>query len=185
MTTNRDSLLKRVYNFLLRQLDALIYGLIGPFSILYVFPQFLLKLEQKSGFQLQTPAFMDWVGTIFMWTGAGIAIWCGILLISTKNTISPLSSQSKVLTKGFYKIVRHPMMWSIHIVLIGEIFVYSSPILVIWFFLWLRLANIYVSRFEEPALISRFGNDYIEYCKVTPRWFPELKLWKTKKLNYK
>lgn len=166
-------LLNKIYRFLLRQLDTLIYGLMGPFAILYVFPQFLLQIERNMNLSIETVPVMDHIGTFFMWTGAGIAICCGIYLLITKNTVSPLSSQTKVLTKGPYKMVRHPMMWSIHIVLIGEIIVYNSPFLMIW----LRLAVIYVSRFEEPALIERFGSAYIEYCKTTPRWFPKLKIF--------
>lgn len=167
--------INKIYHFLLRHLDALIYGLIGPFAILYVFPQFLLQIERKANIHFEASLIMDHIGTLFMWIGAGLAIWCSIYLLITKNTVSPLSSQTKVLTKGPFKIVRHPMMWSIHIVLIGEIFVYSSPVLIIWFLLWLRLAVIYVSRFEEPALVEHFGSSYLEYCKVTPRWFPKLK----------
>lgn len=170
--------MSKIYCFLLRQLDALIYGLMGPFTILYVFPQFLLQIERSINISIEMNPTMDHIGTFLMWAGAGIAIWCGMYLLITKNTISPLSSQTKVLTKGPYKMVRHPMMWSINIVLIGEIIVYGSPFLFIWFLLWLRLSVIYVSRFEEPALIDRFGGAYIEYCTTTPRWFPKLKFFK-------
>lgn len=165
----------RTYYFIGKQLDALVYSFIGPFAMLYVFPQFFLTLETKWHIQLDTPVVMDYIGTALMWVGASIAIWCGTLLFLKRNTISPFSSPTKLLRSGLYKYVRHPMMWAIHIVLIGEIIVFNSPLLILWFLVWLRFAVLYIDRYEEPYLYSIFGEKYMDYCKTTPKWFPVIK----------
>ncbi|MBZ0098032.1 MAG: hypothetical protein K8F30_03060, partial [Taibaiella sp.] len=151
-----------ITRFIQKQVDALIYGLVGPFAMLYVFPQFFLGLERKLGIAFTASSIQDVIGTTLMWLGAFLALWCGLtLMIYRGGTISAFSSPKKVVVKGPYKIVRHPMMWAIHIVLIGEILVFSSPMLALWFLVWLRIAALYLCRYEEPKLVALFGNEYI------------------------
>lgn len=167
--------INRTYYIIRKQLDALVYCFIGPFAMLYIFPQFFLTLEAKWQIQFETPLAMNYIGTTLMWIGAGIATWCGTLLFLKRNTISPFSSPTKLLRSGLYKYVRHPMMWAIHIVLIGEIIVFTSPLLIVWFLIWLRFAVLYIDRYEEPYLYSIFGDKYMDYCNTTPRWLPKIK----------
>jgi protein-S-isoprenylcysteine O-methyltransferase Ste14 len=36
---------------------------------------------------------------------------------------------------------------------------------------WLAL-HLFVVGYEEPTLRRRFGDAYLRYCQVTPRWIP-------------
>lgn len=174
--------INKTYGFLQKQVDALIYGFIGPFAMLYVFPQFFLGLEKKMGIEFTTPALQDRFGTGLMWTGAVLAIWCGLVLLLYKGgTVSAFSQPKTLVARGPFRFVRHPMMWAIHLVLIGEILAFGSPMLVVWFCIWLRIAYLYVSRYEEPNLIALFGDGYLDYCKKTARWVPFLILKNDKK----
>ena len=150
----------------------MLYAFVGPFAMLYIFPQFFRGLDKKVNLIFPVSKLQDLIGTMLMWAGAGLAIWCAVLMFLHKSTISAFSSPTRINRRGPYSIVRHPMMWAIHIVLIGEILVWRSPMLLVWLLLWLRLACIYVDRFEEPSLCSKLGDVYIDYCKTTPRWIP-------------
>lgn len=164
---------KLTYQFLRKKTDTLIYGFVGPFAVLYIFPQFFLRLEKNVGIECVAPLVLDILGTAMMWIGAILALWCGAYLLLNKGgSINGFASPKKIVTTGPYSIVRHPMMWALHIVIVGEILVFTSPALVIWFFIWLRVANIYVSRYEEPMLKFYLGSAYTQYCKKTPRWVP-------------
>lgn len=167
--------MKRISYFLIKQLDALVYGIFGPFGVLYVFPRFCRGIDGTLHLMFPVSQVQDSIGTILMWAGAVLAIWCGIIMLHNRSTVSAFSWATKLVRTGPYRVVRHPMMWAIHLVLIGEIIVWNSPMLVVWFFLWLRLAALYIDRYEEPHLISLFGEKYMDYCKTTPRWFPALR----------
>ena len=158
-----------------RQLDAFIYGLIGPFSVLYLFPRFFLDIENQLGVNFEAVFILKWIGIILMNFGGVLAIWCAIIMyISKKATPSPFSTPQKVVTNGPYKYVRHPMMWSLNFVIIGQVLVWSSPFVFVWFLIWIRFSIIYVAKYEEPYLISLFGKEYLDYCKNTPRWIPRV-----------
>ena len=167
--------MKTFYRFITKQTDAVIYGLIGPFSILYLFPRFCLEIENRLDVNLPIIDVFKYLGIILMNGGLIIALWSTFQIYkSKKQSPSPFSLPKKVVNNGLFGIVRHPMMWSLHFVLIGQILVYHSPIIMIWFLLWVRFSYVYVARYEEPYLISVLGKEYIDYCKTTPRWIPKV-----------
>ncbi|RAR71517.1 methyltransferase family protein [Flavobacterium aciduliphilum] len=160
-------------SFVRRQFDAVIYGFIGPFAIAYIFPHFFMELEEKFICTFLKNSILNILGVIMLNLGGLLAIWCTIVMYKSKKASpSPFSQPKKLITKGPYKIVRHPMMWALHFVIIGQIFVNTSPFIIIWFLIWLRFSVIFVDKYEEPYLISVFGEDYLQYCLKTPRWIP-------------
>src|SRR5690554_6458857 len=164
-----------IVKFLKRQIDATIYGLLGPFSVLYLFPRFCLELENQLNINVPVNEFLKYIGIVFMNLGMIIALWSAILMYkSRKASPSPFSLPKKVIQEGLYAFVRHPMMWALHFVLIGQILVHHSPLILIWFLLWWRFSYVYIARYEEPYLISVLGKEYIDYCKTTPRWIPKV-----------
>lgn len=159
--------------FLIKQFDALVYGFVGPFAVAYIFPEFFKNLESKLNINIQNIDSFNYLGVVLLNLGGVLAIWCTIIMyISKKASPSPFTLPKKVITTGPFRYVRHPMMWALHFVILGQIFVNCSPFILIWFLIWLRFAFMYIDKYEEPYLISLFGDEYIEYCKSTPRWFP-------------
>lgn len=170
----------RLFKILKRQVDAAIYGLVGPFAVLYVFPKSFLSLENNLNLGIEKIKAFEILGSILMNLGGLLAIWCAIIMItSRKASPSPFSLPQKIVSKGPYKVVRHPMMWALHITLLGEVFIWLSPFLLLWLLIWIRFATIYIAKLEEPYLIHLFGREYIDYCKKVPRWFPK----KREKIN--
>jgi protein-S-isoprenylcysteine O-methyltransferase Ste14 len=167
--------MNKIFHFIQKQFDGLIYFFIGPFAILYIFPEFFLALEDKLDLDLKKYALLNHAGRLFTGAGAFLAIWCAALMyLNKKGSPNPFAMPKKVVTRGPYSLVRHPMMWSLHLVLIGEILNQSSPLLLAWFLIWLRFAALYIANYEEPFLNNLFGEEYRAYCAKTPRWFP---LW--------
>lgn len=165
-----------MFSFLKKHIDGAIYLLIGPFAIMYLFPNFFIDLGFKLHIINFTSTFSHWLGIVFMNLGALLAVVCTIIMYNTKKASpSPFSKPLRVVNIGPFKYVRHPMVWSINFVLLGQILVYGSPLLIVWFLIWLRFAHLYIERYEEPYLISVFGQDYVEYSKQTARWLPKFK----------
>ncbi|MEI6608762.1 MAG: isoprenylcysteine carboxylmethyltransferase family protein [Deltaproteobacteria bacterium] len=154
--------------------DSLIYLFIGPFNVLYVIPIFFRGIESFLGIKLQQFNALNITGTVLLWIGAFIAIWCSVLmLINRFGSIVPFFKPTILVTSGPFSQVRHPMMWALFIVLFGEMLIFSSPFTLLWLLLWIRFSIIYIGKFEEPYLHRHFGDIYQKYSNLVPRWLPK------------
>jgi protein-S-isoprenylcysteine O-methyltransferase Ste14 len=161
--------------WLLQKLDNLIYAFVVPFGVIYVFPLMCRHWDQQLGIALPQYEILDVIGQILMQLGGALALWCAVLMYYHQHgSVSPLQKPKRIIDTGPYRVVRHPMMWALNFVLIGEILTYSSPLIAVWFVIWCRFAALYISRYEEPYLVRQFKDDYLDYCHRTPRWFPFL-----------
>ncbi len=166
---------KIIYKNLLRLVDGALYGFIGPFSVLYIIPHFLMKLvpvREQDGFGLP---WVEWIGIFFMWAGLALAIWCSVLMfLFGKGTPLVTSAPQKIMARSIYGIVRHPMMWALVLVVFGEILTYGHFILILWLIAMSRIIYLIVVNYEEPQLERRFGENWKEYCEKVPAWFPRV-----------
>jgi protein-S-isoprenylcysteine O-methyltransferase Ste14 len=64
------------------------------------------------------------------------------------------------------------MYWSVAFVMLGEAAVFHSVALVDLAAVFFVGVNLFVLFFEEPGLRQKFGAEYEEYCRRTPRWLP-------------
>lgn len=94
-----------------------------------------------------------------------------------KGTLAPWDPPKKLVVDGAYRYVRNPMITSVLMIVLGEALIFSSIELFLLFILFLIVNHIYFVYSEEPGLIKRFGNDYIDYKNNVPRWIPRLKPW--------
>lgn len=78
-----------------------------------------------------------------------------------------------VIRKGVFRLVRHPIYLSEIILYLGLLLLnISLASAIVWviaiFFLH------YISRYEEKLLLDKFGDEYKQYMKEVPMWFPRL-----------
>ena len=83
------------------------------------------------------------------------------------------AQKSGVIRTGVFKFVRHPIYLSEIIFYLGLLIINLSLAAV---GLWIAgiLFLHYVSRHEEKLLLAKYGNEYEEYMKEVPMWFPRL-----------
>jgi protein-S-isoprenylcysteine O-methyltransferase Ste14 len=169
-------MVKFLWKNILRLIDGALYGFVGPFSVLYIIPQFIMRLfsfTSRDGFGFQ---FIKITGMILMWSGAALAIYCTLLMFAFgKGTPLVTSAPQKIIIRNIYKYIRHPMMWSLFIVVLGEALCFGQWILFIWLIAMSRIIVLIVVNYEEPQLERRFGESWIEYTKQVPRWLPRIK----------
>ena len=82
-------------------------------------------------------------------------------------------AQEGVIRKGVFRFVRHPIYLSEIVLYIGLLMLYISLaaaciVVITMFFLH------YISRYEEKLLLARFPDDYGQYMREVPMWFPRL-----------
>ncbi|MCA9254603.1 MAG: isoprenylcysteine carboxylmethyltransferase family protein, partial [Phycisphaerales bacterium] len=83
-----------------------------------------------------------------------------------------LKSRKRLATNGPFGVVRNPVYWANMSIFAGLACMaeipWMAPVIVAWAFVVYSLAV----RFEEMRLLKRFGEQYADYMRTTPRWLP-------------
>jgi protein-S-isoprenylcysteine O-methyltransferase Ste14 len=165
-------MIKYVHKIILRALDGALYGFIGPFSVLFIIPRFLMNvsnIKSQAGFGIPVVAT---VGFVTIWCGAALAIWCTILMfLFGKGTPFVTSAPKEILTRNIYSYCRHPMMWSLIFVVLGQALMYGQIILLAWLIAMSRILHLVVVNYEEPQLERRFGESWENIVRKYPVGF--------------
>jgi protein-S-isoprenylcysteine O-methyltransferase Ste14 len=91
-----------------------------------------------------------------------------------EGTLAPWDPTRRLVVRGPYRHVRNPMISGVLFILAGEVLVLGSPPLVIWLAVFFAANALWMPLVEEPGLVRRFGDDYVEYKREVPRWLPRL-----------
>ncbi len=112
-------------------------------------------------------------------TGAGFLIAGFFLMalsiayfIRARGTPVPFSPPPKLITTGPYRFARNPMVTGIFMQLFG-LGIACGSISLAFIFTPLSIAiNVWeLKKVEEPELVRRLGQDYVEYRKRVPMFF--------------
>ena len=108
------------------------------------------------------------LGTAWLYVGLPIfalgLTWQVMITISVANT--PLD---KPITRGPYRILRHPIYFSSFLQFAGMGIAGASWVILLCALLWIVFLNI-AALSEEHFLVKQYGKAYSEYMKRTPRW---------------
>lgn len=101
-------------------------------------------------------------GLIFM-------IWSNLYYIKYKGTPVPVNPPPKLITTGPFAFSRNPMHGGLFLIMFG-LGIYFSSILSVFLFtpLYILIDVWFLKSIEEPELMKRLGNEYIEYRSKTP-----------------
>jgi protein-S-isoprenylcysteine O-methyltransferase Ste14 len=98
-------------------------------------------------------------------------------IVVGRGTLVPAVPTEHLIVSGFYRHVRNPMYVGVLIALAGEILLFRNRGLIIFgACLWLGF-HVFVSRYEEPTLTRRYGEEYLRFKRNVPRWLPRLTPW--------
>jgi protein-S-isoprenylcysteine O-methyltransferase Ste14 len=103
----------------------------------------------------------------------GIAlIFMGIIFIIRANRVYKVKSmdqdKSKLITKGIFKIIRHPIYSAWGLIFLGIAIISDSLISLVVSIIIFILLEIHSMLEEKLILIPKFGNIYENYKKKTP-----------------
>jgi len=105
------------------------------------------------------------VGNIFIYV-TRIVLWNNFRL----GAVAP-GSEDKLVLGGAFKIVRHPMYFSVIVMSLGLALLLHSWLFMV-FFVILLYTIIKMIPVEEDQLINAYGDDYINYKKKVKKLFP-------------
>jgi protein-S-isoprenylcysteine O-methyltransferase Ste14 len=94
-----------------------------------------------------------------------------------EGTLAPWDPPRRLVLRGPYRYVRNPMISGVILILCAEALLLLSRAHFMWALTFLAINAIYIPLFEEPQLAGRFGEEYDEYRRHVPRFFPRLRAW--------
>lgn len=141
-----------------------------------VVPWAISLLTPRYGWVAGRPGIWNLLGLIPVLVGTTGLIW-GIALHSAQSSegIEWELDKSYLLRGGMYAFSRHPMYLSELILLFGWIIFYGSVALLIAFVVSYLFFNYYAVPLEERVLEAHFGEAYLEYKRIVPRWLGRIR----------
>jgi protein-S-isoprenylcysteine O-methyltransferase Ste14 len=113
------------------------------------------------------------VSLLLIAAGVCVTTWSALQFIKVKGTPVPFNPPPKVVKTGPYRYVRNPMLTGVFLLLFGIGFAVNSFSLVLFFTPLYVLLNVWeLKSIEEPELVKRLGDEYIEYRGKTPMFIP-------------
>lgn len=147
----------------------------GLFTTLFVLAGLLV--DRLLGFPDLLPERMRLSAAISLIAfGVVVTAWSAIHFLRVKGTPVPFNPPPKLVKSGPYRYARNPMVTGVFILLFGIGFAVNSVSLVCFFTPLYVLVNVWeLKQIEEPELVKRLGDEYVEYRRQTPMFFPGLR----------
>ena len=153
------------------------FTLIGAFFytlVIFSFILIALQVDWLLGINNIFPRPLSIVFALLIFSFAFFLIgWSVLIFLKAKGTPVPFDPPPQLVTTGPYAHMRNPMLTGIFALLFGfGVFFESLSLLVVFtpLFIFINVSELKV--IEEPELLKRLGEDYIEYQKRTPMFFP-------------
>jgi protein-S-isoprenylcysteine O-methyltransferase Ste14 len=119
-------------------------------------------------------------GSVLYFPGITFVLWgrlaLGRMYFVSTSFGAQLYADHRLIIRGPFAIVRHPMYFGLVVAALGSLFLYHT---------WTTLAFAVFAPFvlrrakrEELVLAAEFGEQWREYCRTVPAFIP--RLWKRK-----
>jgi protein-S-isoprenylcysteine O-methyltransferase Ste14 len=144
----------------------------GVFTALFVLAAFLVdELLGLPGLLPEVARIP--VGASTVAVGAVVTGWSAFHFLKVKGTPVPFNPPPTLVCTGPYRYARNPMLTGVFLILFGIGFSLGSMSLVLVFTPLYVLMNYWeLKHIEEPELVARLGDGYLEYRGRTPMFIP-------------
>jgi protein-S-isoprenylcysteine O-methyltransferase Ste14 len=146
-----------------------------PVGAALVMPAALLR---SRGARFSRPRVQVPLGAALICGGLTMQAWTVTLFSRVgEGTLAPWDPTRKMVVHGPYRHTRNPMITGVLSVLLGESALCCSGALLAWAAAFFAGNTAWFKLVEEPGLVKRFGEEYVEYRENVPMWLPRLRPW--------
>jgi protein-S-isoprenylcysteine O-methyltransferase Ste14 len=157
---------------------------IGTIVFLFVAPGIVAGLVPWliSGWQ-----WHDWGGAAAIvlpiaWIaiGAGVAFLLAAFALFAvhRGTPAPIMPTENLVVTGVYRFVRNPMYLAVLAIIVGQALLFGDWGVLLYAAIVLTAVVTFVKVYEEPTLTDTYGEQYREYRRNVPGWWPRLTPWR-------
>jgi protein-S-isoprenylcysteine O-methyltransferase Ste14 len=93
------------------------------------------------------------------------------------GTPAPVAPTERLVVGGLYRHVRNPMYLAVGAMIVGQGLLLGRAILLLYAVIFATAVAAFVHGYEEPTLVTQFGEQYEAYRREVPRWRPRLRPW--------
>ena len=157
---------------ILTPIGALFFGL---FTAAFVFLAVLTDRVLPLQWPISTNISLLLAATILA-IGAAITTWSVVHFAKARGTPVPFNPPPALVDSGPYRYARNPMLTGVFLLSFGIGFAIRSPSLVLFFTpLYILVHAWELKNIEEPELVKRLGEPYLEYRRRTPMFIPRIR----------
>jgi protein-S-isoprenylcysteine O-methyltransferase Ste14 len=95
-----------------------------------------------------------------------------------RGTPAPIAPTETLVVTGLYRFVRNPMYLAVLVIILGQALLFGSWWLVAYALIVLGAVVTFVKGYEEPTLTRTYGEQYLDYRRNVPGWWPRLSPWR-------
>ena len=107
--------------------------------------------------------------------GVGIVLFGFLFRIAARGYKAEVSPDGKkLIIDGLYGLMRNPMYFGTLLIGLGINLLLFKWWISLLFFIIFLIIYVHQIRKEENDLYRRFGEEFKNYCKITPRYFPKI-----------
>ncbi len=88
------------------------------------------------------------------------------------GTPAPVAPPERLVVGGLYRYVRNPMYLAVTATIVGQALALGQVVLLVYVACFALVVYAFVRWYEEPTLRRRFGDQYEEYRRSVPGWWP-------------
>ena len=121
------------------------------------------------------PLLVRVLGALLIAGGVGVLLHAfGRFVFEGLGTPAPVAPTEQLVVGGLYRHVRNPMYVAVAATIIGQALLLGRPVLLAYAALFMAVVAAFVHLYEEPTLMSRYGEEYAAYRRAVPAWLPRL-----------
>ena len=118
------------------------------------------------------------IAWILIAAGVTFLLYAFVLFALHRGTPAPVAPTATLVVTGVYRFVRNPMYLSVLAIILGQALLFGSWWLVLYAAIVLAAVVAFVKGYEEPTLTRTYGEQYLEYRRNVPGWWPRLTPWR-------
>lgn len=105
-------------------------------------------------------------------------VFAGLALLAEGwREVYVASREDRLATDGLYRVVRHPQYTGIFLAILGQL-IHWPTVLTLLLAPFIVAAYIWLARKEERKMLEQFGEEYREYQRRVPMFFPRWGEWR-------
>ena len=124
------------------------------------------------------------VGVLLLAAGVAVLLHAFLrFVVEGVGTPAPIAPTKHLVVGGLYRYVRNPMYLAVAATIVGQALALGQLALLVYAAVFAVTVYTFVRTYEEPTLRQQFGEQYEEYRRAVPGWWPRRTPWSGRQLD--